>query len=385
MTLPRQLLFSCALIVAAAVAWAMFLPGPLQMLGWSDEAAATQGGPGSGAAGGRGPQPSVVTAAISAATINDRLTAIGTGRALSSVIVTPFTSGRLTEFLVDHGGRVEAGDIIARLDSEAEEIALDRARIALDDARARFERINALRASNTATQVQLNDAQIALRNAELAVRDAELSLERRSIVTPISGVVGILPVSAGNYITSQTEVATVDDRSRIVIEFWVPERFAGAIAIGQPVTARAVARPDAPYGGRISALDNRIDTQSRTLRVQASIDNADDGLRAGMSFQVELRLPGDRYPSVDPLAVQWGPEGAFVWTVENGEARRTPVRIVQRNTDSVLVSGDFGTAGAVVIQGVHAVREGAALDIVRGGPGGPQEATPRADLSAVGG
>src|SRR5690606_7161174 len=108
---------------------------------------------------------------------------------------------------------------------------------------------------------------------------------------------------------------------------------------------------------------------SRTLQVQASIDNTRDLLRAGMAFQIEMRFAGDTYPAVDPLAVQWGAEGAFVWLIEDGVARRVSVRVVQRNTDSILVSGDLGSAGQVVTEGIHAVREGAPVRLVGGEAG----------------
>ncbi len=55
--------------------------------------------------------------------------------------------------------------------------------------------------------------------------------------------------------------------------------------------------------------------QSRTLRVQAGIANPDDSLRAGMSFQVTMKFPGDTYPAVSPLAIQGGTDGAFVWVL----------------------------------------------------------------------
>jgi RND family efflux transporter MFP subunit len=375
----KQLLLSLFLLVVAGGLWARFFPGAPETLerwgmDWaaaavSDETSrtASTGGRGEGAPGGGfGSQtPLVVVSDIASATINDRLSAIGTGAALNSVSVTPFATGRLTEILVDAGTRVEAGTVIASLDSDAEEIEADRARIALEDARARLERVTALRNSNTATAVQLTEAQLALDNAQLQLRNAELALQRRSIVAPIAGVVGIMPVSAGNYVTTQTEIASIDDRSRLVVDFWVPERFATMIEVGQSVGATSVARPGERYAGRVRAIDNRVDAQSRTLRVQAIIDNPDDSLRAGMSFQVSMTFPGDSYPAVDPLAIQWGTEGAFVWVVEDGRARRTPVRIIQRNTDTVLVSGDFGSGGTVVTEGIHAVREGGELRAVR--------------------
>ncbi len=261
-----------------------------------------------------------------------------------------------------------AGDIIAKLDSETEEIALDRARMALADAEARVERMNALRASNTASAVQVTEAELAVGNARLALRDAELTLERRSIVAPISGVVGILPVEAGNYVTTQTAIATIDDRSSIVIDFWVPEGYASTIAVGASVNATPIARPGERFEGEVSAVDNRVDEESRTLLVQARIANEADTLRAGMSFQVSMRFAGDTFPAVDPLAVQWGSDGAFVWAIVDGKARKTPVRIVQRNAENVLVDAALATGDEVVTEGIHLVREGAELLIAGSEP-----------------
>lgn len=372
----KQLLVSLVVLLVAAGLWVRFFPGaPALLASWGIDwiPVATAETPPQGAAGPRGPggagagpgraAPLVVAEPVVIATINDRLSAIGTGRAASSVVVTPFASGRLTEVAVTSGAAVETGDVVARLDSEGEEIAVDRARIALDDARARQERIAALRNSNTASAVQVTEAELAVRNAELAVRDAELSLRRRAIVAPIDGVVGIIPVSRGMYVTTQSEIATIDDRSEILVDFTVPERFSAAVAVGVPLEATSAARPGESYAGSVSAVDNRIDAASRTLRVQARITNPADTLRAGMSFRVEMRFSGDRFPSVNPLAIQWGTAGAFIWTVDNGVARRMPVRIIQRNTDSVLVDAPIAEGLMVVTEGVHAVRDGAPVQL----------------------
>ena len=138
--------------------------------------------------------------------------------------------------------------------------------------------------------VQLTEAELAVRNAELALRDSELALARRAIVAPISGVVGIISVSAGSYVTSQSEIATIDDRSEILVDFWVPERFAGMLSVGDPLEATSIARPGDVFQGKVSAIDNRIDADSRTMRVQASIGNPDDALRAGMSFNALIAI-----------------------------------------------------------------------------------------------
>lgn len=396
MAIVKQLLISLVVLAAAFAAWARFVPGATDTLaGWGVDPAwvavlapaepqaaadAQAGGRqgGSGGSGRGGPPTAVVVEPVVVATINDRLQAIGTGRAAASVTVQPFGAGRITAVEVESGERVEPDTVLVRLDSEAEEIALDRARITRDDAEARLERITALRRSNTVTAVEQQDAEVALRNAELAVREAEVSLERRTVVSPIAGIVGIVPVEVGNRVTAETAVATVDDRSSLLIDFWVPERFANAIEVGAPVTAEAVARPGDVFEGTVSAVDNRIDQASRTLQVQARIGNPDDRLRAGQSFRVSMSFPGDTFPAVDPLAIQWGADGAFVWAVRDGKGERVPVRIVQRNTESVLVEAQLAPDEMVVTQGVHAVRQGA--DVLIAEPAMPPAAVP---VSAV--
>jgi RND family efflux transporter MFP subunit len=378
MSVWKQLLVAAVLLIAAAAAWVKFFPGAGDTLAawgidWIPVATAktetegTGGGDGNRRGGGSGGGV-VITAPVQTATINDRLSAIGTGRAVNSVVVTPYASGRLVEVNATPGSMISAGSVIARLDSEAEEIAVDRARIALDDAQARLERVQTLESSRNASTVQVKEAELALGNAQLELRDAELALARRSIVAPISGTVGILSVTEGNAVTSSTEIATIDDRSRVVVDFWVPERYAGAIKTGAQLTAVPIARPNETFEGTVSAIDNRLDEASRTLRVQARIDNSRDTLRAGMSFQVSMRFAGDTYPAVNPLAIQWGTDGAFIWAIRDGKAKRTSVRIVQRNTESVLVEAPIAEGDLVVTEGIHNVREGADIQIASGEP-----------------
>lgn len=359
----QALLCLLILVVSAAVAYRYF-PGTRELAAqWGlvetpAAAANSEDSPGRPGRGFGGLQTPIVTAPVTDATINDSLSAIGTGSALRTVAVRPYDSGRLLEIAVEAGGTVEAGDLIARMDSEAERIAVDRAELALDDAQARLKRIAALRSSNTVTAVQQTDAELAVRNAELELRDARLALERRRILAPIGGYVGILPVSEGDYVTSSDTVATIDDRSQILVDFWVPERYARALAVGMALSAQSIARPDETYTGTVRAIDNQVDPESRTLHIQGRIDNPGDVLRSGMAFRVSMSFPGETYPAVNPLAIQWGTEGAYVWAVRGGVAQRLPVRIIQRNSDSILVYGELKDGDKVVVEGVHAVREG---------------------------
>ena len=372
----KQLVLALAILIAAGLLWLIFFPNArdvLARIGVDTTRTAIVGREPTGKVDGNNGLnriSEVIAAPVSSGTINDRLSAIGTGQANASVVLNSFVAGRIVEIAVQAGSKVDVGTVLARLDSDSEEIALERANLAVEDATTKLERVRALRNTNTATAVQYADAEVVLSNAKLEQRDADLALSRRAIRSPIAGIVGILPIEIGDYATTQTSIATVDDRSSIKVDFWVPERFASEITVGQPVTASPVARPGDVLDGKITAVDNRLDEASRTMRVQATIPNRDDRLRAGMSFQVTMKFAGDTYPAVEPLAIQWGSDGAFVWLVRDGKGERVPVRIVQRNTESVLVQGDLAEGDMVVTEGVHLVRQGAALRIAGRETGG---------------
>jgi RND family efflux transporter MFP subunit len=115
-----------------------------------------------------------------------------------------------------------------------------------------------------------------------------------------------------------------------------------------------------------------VDSASGTFEVQASIPNTDDSLRAGMAFTVTMNFPGDSFPAVDPLAVQWGSDGAYVWTDKNGKAEQVKVRIVQRNTENVLVAGDLKAGDPIITEGISGLHPGAAIEILGQPAGGGQ-------------
>ncbi|MFB2605163.1 efflux RND transporter periplasmic adaptor subunit, partial [Rhizobium phaseoli] len=257
--------------------------------------------------------------------------------------------------------RVKAGQVLAKLDSEEQVIARGQADVAV---RAAVEKSNLYHnIKSSVSRMDVFDSEIAEQGARLQLQAAELNLARRDIVAPIDGIVGIVPVNIGDNVTTTTPIVTLDDRSEILVDFWVPERFANTVAVGQPVEAMSVAKPGQMFAGVIEAVDNRIDAASRTLRLRARIDNSSDELRAGMSFSVSMKFPGDKYPAVDPQSVQWDSQGSFVWQVTDDKSHKVRVSIVQRNPDLILIKADLKDGDKIVTQGLQRVREGGAVRV----------------------
>ncbi len=307
--------------------------------------------------------PLVVTERVVGGIVNDRLSAIGTGDAIRSVVVMPQAAGTIREILIKSGDRVKQGQVLARLDDDEQIIARGQAEVALRSASEKSQLYRNIKSS--VSRMDVFDAEIVEQGAKLALQSAELALKRRDVVAPIDGIVGIVPVVVGDNVTTTTSIVTLDDRSEILVDYWVPERFANTVKVDQPVEATSVALPGRAFAGAVEAVDNRIDGASRTLRVRARIDNASDELRAGMSFNVGMRFSGETYPSVDPLAVQWDGEGAHVWRVTDGKSSKVRISIVQRNLDAVLVRGDLRDGDLIVIEGLQRVTEGGDVRFAR--------------------
>ncbi|MGP4690200.1 efflux RND transporter periplasmic adaptor subunit [Agrobacterium cavarae] len=315
---------------------------------------------GQGGGGGRSNATLVMTAPAKTGTVNDRLNAIGNGEAIQTVVVTPQASGLISEILVSSGQKVKKGDVLARLDDDEQLIERDKAQVSLKSA---VEKSSSYKNLQSVARLDVLDAQIAEESAKLAVSTAELNLKRRNIVAPIDGIAGIVAINVGDNATTQTSIVSIDDRSKILVNFWAPERFATAIKVGMPVEATSIARPGETFAGQVEAVDNRVDEASRTVRVRAVFDNAKDELRAGMSFSVTMKFEGETYPSVDPLAVQWDADGSYVWRVKDNKSNKVRVQVVQRNPDAVLVKAELSPNDLLVTEGLQRVREAGAVRI----------------------
>lgn len=364
-----QIVVVALIAVVAIPLSARFVPGtrpwldqlgllaPLSAAGLVPESAAPEKGPQAQASGQRG----VVVAAseLTRESLLDEILAIGSARGVRSVELSFEVTGRLRSVLVAPGDLVAEGDVIADLDAEAAQLAVDRARLVLDDRRKTLERLDQLSQSGSTTALQRQDAELALRTAELELQSAERDLADHRLVAPVAGYVGLIEPQIGDLVSSATTITRIEDRSSLLLDFRVPERVAALIGPGDSISASAISTPGETVEGRIVAVDNRVEEASRTLRVQAQITNPEDQLRAGMAFQISLVFTGAEHPSVDPLAIQWSAEGAFVWVVRDQKAERVPIRILQRNARTVLIEADFQPTDLVVTEGVQALRPGA--------------------------
>ncbi len=350
--------------IARAIPVVLGVPGAQQAAGGSQNGGETSGA--RAASGGkRGASPSPAVPVIVERVRRQRdmasVAAVGTGRALRSVTLFPRSDGVVTEVAVAPGDRVDADATILTLDRRKAELEVELAQKRLENEQVKLERAEFLKQRRVNSTAGMEDAKVAVDLAEIAVRQAQEALRDTAVVAPFAGVLGIAKVERGDRVTTQMELVTLDDRSAILVEFDVPEGVLPRLRIGQPVAARSPGFAARTFEGTISAIDARVDPTARTVRVRASIDNAGDWLRPGMSFAVALDITGDEFIAVPELALQYKNGKSFVWRVSDGAVERVSVTTVKRLNAVTLVSGPLAAGELVVVEGVQRLRPGRAV------------------------
>lgn len=131
-------------------------------------------------------------------------------------------AGQLLEFPAIEGARIQQGDLVASLDKEPFELALDRANASLDQAERTLSRLQRL-LGNGATQASIDDARTAATIAAVSVRDAEYALEHTTLTAPFDAVVARRSVANYTTISAGTPVVRLHDLSELRIEIDIPE------------------------------------------------------------------------------------------------------------------------------------------------------------------
>ena len=295
--------------------------------------------------------------------IAQTLSTVGTLRANESVTLVPELSRRLVKIHVEEGSEVAAGDLLFKLDDSdlTAELGEIEARLKLADTnRNRVARLLPSRAisqqeSDTSiAEVSILEAQ----KATLAVR-----FSKTEIRAPFAGRVGIRQVSEGAYVSPATPLVTLQDVSRIKVDFPLPERYSSEVKTGQKFTF-TVAGNGEVFEGVVTVLEPAIDVATRSLLVRG-LCSAPKGLRPGGFAEVTLTLDGLANGFMVPSqAIVPSARGQGVYVIEAGKAILKTVEIGMRTDEQVQILRGLNEGEVVAITNLLRIRPG--LEVTAG-------------------
>ncbi len=306
----------------------------------------------------------VVTQIVSIQTFAVTLQALGTAKANESVMITPQESDVITSLNFSDGQQVEAGTILAQLNSNEQKARLNELNINLAEAERQLKRIQNLALSNS-TSTQLLDEQQARVKAFIAQREvAQENLNKTFITAPFSGKLGLRQVSLGAYVKPGDVLTTLDDIATIKVDFAISERHLPSVNEGQTVFAESVAYPGIQFEGTITNVDSRIDPATRSFSIRTEIDNTAEQLRPGMLLTITLQKRVLNTLVIDEKALVPDHEDQFVFRVVDGKAVKTKVIIGERRPGKVQILDGVVIDDEVVVQGTLRIRDGSELRVL---------------------
>ncbi|WP_084164258.1 efflux RND transporter periplasmic adaptor subunit [Rheinheimera texasensis] len=332
------------------------------------------------------PAVPVVVATVTAQDVPVWLRGIGQVKPQQSVEIRPQVDGLLQQVLVREGEMVSAGQLLATLDDRAIKAALAQAKAQravveakLNVAKRDLQRYQNLSQSQaiSAQQKDQQQANVQQLQAELQSVDAQINAQQvqlsfTQIHAPISGQVGIRNVDAGNYVRpSDTQgLFSVVQLDPISVEMALPQaqlpqlqQLMQQVRQQQAVPVEAFVQDGGEKlaSGTLAVVDNKVSTGSGTIRIKADFTNPTQALWPAQTVVVALRSKLLAQALTIPVkALQQGPQGAFVWTVDGDKAKVVPVQ-VQESTETVVVVSGVSAGQQVVVDGQSRLRPGATV------------------------
>ena len=286
------------------------------------------------------PQPAISVAATRAAEQpwQSRLPAIGTLKAFQGVDLTTEVQGTVKEVLFQSGETVTLGQPLLQLDSSVERAILATAEASRALARVEYQRGQDLIRRQAISKSEFDRLNAELLKAEASVAQLKAELDKKRILAPFAGTIGIRQVDTGDYLSPGTPFATQQDLSRLYEDFFLPEQEYPRLAIGQRVRLSVAAYPDAVFEGAISALNPKVEETTRNVQVRAMLANPDNRLLPGMFANIDVLLPGEKPQIVVPeTAITYTLYGNSVYVINE-----------QKDAQGAVVKDSQGRAQLVV-------------------------------------
>lgn len=313
--------------------------------------------------GKKGGPVSVEIKVIQPELLLNTVSATGTILANEKAEIRPEISGRIVKILFEEGATVQKDKLLIKMNDSDLQAQLKRNEaqgilLASDEYQKR--KLLELKAIS---QDEYDAAKSLLLVNQADKQLLEAQIAKTEIYAPFSGKVGLRTVSVGNYIASNTLVATIQQLDPIKIEFDVPEKYSGYIKPGLEINF-SIDASDSSYMAKVYAIESSITTETRTLKVRALCSNRENVLNPGTFARVNMIL--ERFPDalkVPSEAVVTVLDGNSVYICQNGKAKEVPVTTGIRTDDEIQITKGITAGDSLIVTGLLQVTNGAPVVI----------------------
>jgi membrane fusion protein, multidrug efflux system len=277
---------------------------------------------------GKVPPPQVVVTAMQA-TRQDwqpQLNAVGSLRAVRGVDVTTEIAGLVREIRFKSGDEVRAGALLIQLNADSDLAQLAALKAAADLAQTTLARDRVQLAAQAISQAQVDGDEADLKSKRAQAASQQATIDKKTIRAPFSGRLGITLVNPGQYLNPGDKVVTLQTIDPIFIDFNLPQQQIGGVSVGQTVMVSSDAYRGQSFSGKVTAIDAKVDTATRNVQVEATLQNPKKQLLPGMFARAAV-YAGEKqsYLTLPQTSITYNPYGATVFvTADKKDAKGNP-------------------------------------------------------------
>lgn len=283
------------------------------------------------------------------------LSSVGSVSAVQGAILSTDLAGTVGKVNFESGGEAKKGDVLVQLVASQEEADLELARS------------NLLRTRDLAARKVVSKQELDA--AESAFKQREGFIQHKQVRAPFDGQLGIRQVNVGQMIKEGQQVVALTALDPVYVDFAVPQQELPKLAAGFETQVHTDALPGREFKGKLTAVNSMVDTVTRNVGVQATLENHDHALKPGMFVKVDVMLPQKSKALVVPgSAISYAPYGNSVFVIEKKKDPKTGkesqtlrqafVRVGEARGDFVSVTDGLKAGDVVVSTGVFKLRNG---------------------------
>jgi len=258
-------------------------------------------------------------------------------------------SGQVVSVSVARGDLVGAGQEIGRLDASTIEAQLLQAQTQQEQATRDLNNALALQERGVATEDRVSAARAAKAAADAAFTAAQEQLDKTIVRAPFAGRLNDLTLDEGEFVDNGSVVAEVIDNDPLTVVIQVPQQALSRIQTGQTSTVDFITGEQRP--GVVSFIGANADQQTRTFRVEVTVDNPDSVMPAGLSARIALPTGQARGHFISPAILSLGTNGELGIKIveDDNTVAFLPVAIVRAQTDGVWITGLPESASIITV------------------------------------
>jgi membrane fusion protein (multidrug efflux system) len=303
-----------------------------------------------------------------------KLKAVGSLRAVQGVDVTCESAGLVQSILFKSGDDAKAGQLLVQFNVDSDMAQLNALDASAELAKSTYERDKKQLDAQTISQAALDADAADLKVKQAQVAQQKALVNKKTIRAPFAGRLGISLVNQGQYVNPGDKIVTLQALDSLYVDFYLPQQELSLISKDQTVTITTDSFPGRTFSGTISAVNPKVDPQTRNIQVEAIIKNLKHELLPGMYASVQVQA-GEKqhYLTLPRTAVTFNPFGETVYLVEEkgkdktGKpalfAKQTFIKIGLSRGDQVAILSGIKEGDLVVSSGQLKLKSGSPIII----------------------